>query len=225
MQWNSISNIGNLTRSMYVNDAIKRVKKTEVQKQGKQLQAHCSCTKNEFINTQKLLREQGECVKSKYGIRSLNNFQYHMISCVDNCTQFFIDNIERHPHFQFALKAKLCWSKNMHKERDALWQVVLGSTDHIFCVMISLSMWLEVLIGSIVYDHNTPYIFGFNDNINVLLGGKKSSSWVQDYMSKNIFSSEFYSSGKLGTNSYQKFATTECRKRGCTRDKKDIRGR
>ena len=119
MQWNNISNVGNPTRSNLVTDVIKRVKKAKVLRQGKASQARQSCTKVEYLQTQRLLKEDGECMRSKYGIRALNNFQYHMIGRLDDCTQFLMENIEPHPHFKFALKAKLCSSKNVHEERDA----------------------------------------------------------------------------------------------------------
>ena len=114
-------NVGNPTRSTLVTEVIRRVKRAKVCRQGKASQAHRPYTKVEFLRTQSLLKEDGECVKSKYGIAALNNFQYHIICQVDDCTQFVMQNIEPHPQLNFAIKAKLCWSKNVHEEQDAPW--------------------------------------------------------------------------------------------------------
>ena len=154
----------------------------------------------------------------------MNNFQYHIIGRVDDCTHFFLENIEHHDHFPFALKAKLCWDKNVHEERDAPWQVVLGLMETTFCVFISLALWLEIMIGSHVYGANTPYVYALNDDVSIPNGGKKLSSFVQDYFSKHVFNKAFYQ-GKLGTHSHRNFSASECRKRGCTKDEKDIQGR
>ena len=72
-----------------------------------------------------------------------------MTGRIDDCTQFFIENLKHHDHFSFALKAKLYWSKNVHEERDATWQVVLGSMDTTFFVFVSLALWMEIMIAPI----------------------------------------------------------------------------
>lgn len=68
MQWNNISNIGNPTQSTALNDVIKKVKKFEVRQQGAPSQAHRSCNNHKFTYTQQVLKEEGECLNSKYGI-------------------------------------------------------------------------------------------------------------------------------------------------------------
>jgi hypothetical protein len=47
-------------------------------------------------------------------------------------------------HSLNALKARLNWSKNVSNERNAPWQIVLGSMDTAFCVLASLSLWMEL---------------------------------------------------------------------------------
>lgn len=147
-----------------------------------------------------------------------------MIGHVNDCTQFVIENFEHHDHFPFALKAKLYWFNNVHKERDAPWQVVLGSMETIFCVFISFAVWLEIMISSHVYVSNAPYVYAFNNDVSIPNGGKKLSNFFQDYFLKHVFNKKIYQ-GRLGTHSHRKFSTSECRKRGCTKDKKDIQGR
>ena len=157
-------------------DVIKQVKRAKVCCQGKAPQARRSCTKVEFLKTQSLLKEDGECLKIKYGILAFNNFHYHMISRVENCTQFVMQNIELHPHFNFAIKAKLCWSKNVQEKQNAPWQVALGSMETPFCILVSLALWLEILISSMVYGLNTSDVFTFNNSVMIPDGGKKSSN-------------------------------------------------
>ena len=99
----------------------------------------------------------------------------------------------------------------MHKEQDAPWQVVLGSMETPFCVLVSLALWLELLIGSLVYGVNTPYVFALNDSIAIPDGVKKSSNRVQEYLSEKIFKKECYV-GLLGTHSHRKLSSSEARK-------------
>ena len=224
MQWNNISNVGNPTRSTAVNELIKKIKKFEVRRQGAPPKARRSYTKNEFAHTQNILKERGECINSKYGIRALNNFQYHMIGRIDDCTQYFLENLEPHPEFNFNLKGKMCWSKNVQEERDAPWQCLLASMETRFCVFVSLALWLEIMLGSTAYGAQTPYVFAFNDDVSIPHGGIKSKEFVQTYLREEVFSEDFFV-GPLGSHSGRKFASTECRKRGCSKDEKDIRGR
>ena len=79
MKWNNTSNVQNPTRSTYVKEVIKKTKSAKVCWQGKSSQVRRSRTKKGFLKTQSLFKEDGEYVKSKYGIRAFNNFQYHMI--------------------------------------------------------------------------------------------------------------------------------------------------
>lgn len=109
-----------------------------------------------------------------------------MIGRVDDCSQFFLANVCPHNHFPFALKVKMNWSKNVNKERDVPWQVVLGSVEIAFCVYTSLALWLEILIGSLPYRDNTPYAFAFSDDISIPKGGKKSAKLVQHNFPKKF---------------------------------------
>ena len=107
------------------------------------------------------------------------------------------------------------------------WQVLLGSMETLFCVFVSLALWLEIMLETAPYTNNTLYIFTFNNDISVPGGGKKASKFVQDYLSKKVFNRPFYKGGgsKLGMHSHRKFASSESRKEGCSKDKKDIQGR
>jgi hypothetical protein len=73
----------------------------------------------------------------------LINFQFHLIARIDNTTQLMLDHIRVHDSFDNALKTRLNWSKNVRDECDGLCQVILGCMNPVFCVFISLGLWLE----------------------------------------------------------------------------------
>ena len=79
---------------------------------------------------------------------SYDEYQLHMISWIDCATQAMCNNLKKHTQFDFALKTKLEWSKNVMEERDAPWQAVLASNDHTYCVHLSLGLWLELFAES-----------------------------------------------------------------------------
>ena len=82
----------------------------------------------------------------RYGIGALVNFQFHLIARVDDSTQLVLEHVRVHDSFPHALKTRLNWSKNVQDERDAPWQIVLGSISPVYCVLCSLALWLELNI-------------------------------------------------------------------------------
>jgi hypothetical protein len=131
-----------------------------------------------------------------------------------------------HDRFDFLLKTKLNWSKNVNEERDAPWQAVVGSINPIYCVHISVALWLEVSISRNPAAGLTPYLFAFSEDATVPEGGIKSKRTVQAIFQSNIFSlPEFAETGPLGSHSVRKFASSDCRNKGASKDEKDLRGR
>ena len=105
------------------------------------------------------------------------------------------------------------------------WQVVFGGNNPLFCTLTSLALWLEIMIA-LPYGGATPYVFALNADVRVPEGGERSKEMIQMHLRKNIFAREaFMDSGKLGTHSVRKFASTDCRNKGASRDEKDYRGR
>ena len=225
--WNELANVGNPTRSTLINKLIKDVKKKEVWKQGAPSQARRSSAIAEFRRVRSILKEEGETILWTYGIPAMNNYQVHMIGRIDDTTQFQVENLQAHDQFCFCLKSKLAWSKNVHEERDAPWQVIIGAMDVSFCVLVSLALWLEVYIATDPNALQTPYVFAFSEDNNVPAGGVKSKSTVQGIFTEEIFSRNEFNTeaGPLGSHSFRKMASSEARKRGATKDEKDIRGR
>jgi hypothetical protein len=110
----------------------------------------------------------------RYGMPALINFQLHLIVRIDNTSQVIMDHIQRvHDNFENALKTQLNWSKNVQDERDAPWQVILGSMNPIFCNFISLGLMVgnEFAIEPICCCV-AIFIFIFRQNDNTCRGQK-----------------------------------------------------
>ena len=76
-------------------------------------------------------------------------FQFCLIAWIDDMAHMFKGSIKPCPQFpEFALSTRLCWSKNVHEERQAPKQIVLGAMNPMYCVLIALSIYLEVYIAS-----------------------------------------------------------------------------
>ena len=110
-----------------INNLIKRVKKKEVRKQGVASQTRRAITELEFCTLHTVF-----CANSllwRNGMSALMDFQFHAIARIDDTAQVLSDHICVHDSFPNCLKAKLNWSKNVGDERDALWQMVMGSME------------------------------------------------------------------------------------------------
>lgn len=177
---------GNPTQSMQVNSLIKRVRKKEARKQGVKSQAQRPILSPEFVALHELLSQYdgarrngnqgGRVCWKRYGISAMVNFQFHLIARVDDTTQLVLEHIRVHDNFPNCLKTRLNWSKNVNDERDAPWQIVLGSINPVYCVLCSLALWLELNLKSNPVAMSSPYVFCISDDIRVPGGGLKSKA-------------------------------------------------
>ena len=229
--WRSGSNDGNPTRSVEMNDFIKRVKKLEARKQGAESQTRRPLLDTEFRRLHEVFKSNAapdhhSSIIWRYGMPALINVQFHLIARIDDATQLVLEHIRVHDNFENALKTRLNWSKNVQDERDAPWQVVLGSMDAMFCVFISLGLWLESNLKSSASALVSPYLFSFSDDVTIPSGGRKAKDIAQTIFGQKVFKlDEFQSAGQLGSHSIRKFAATHVRRCGISKDDKDIRGR
>jgi hypothetical protein len=69
---------------------------------------------------------------------------------------------------------RLNWSQNIRDEWDSSWQVILGCMYPVFCVFISLGLWLESNLKSNPSAIASPYVFSFSDDISMPGGGQKA---------------------------------------------------
>ena len=240
-KWSVTRTEGNPTQSKDVIDLLKAVKKKEVRKQGAKSQVRRPMVGKEFESMHKLLLEAGNDDRrtttshasswKRYGISAIVNFQFHMIARIDDSTQVVLEHVRVHDKFLHSLKVRLNWSKNVNDERDAPFQLVLGSMNHVYCVLWSLGLWLELNLKLYPPAMESPYLFCFCDDFRIPEGGQKAKSMIQSFMTKMFKRRELHEEEEnakqllLGSHSIRKFACTYARSCGIHKDEKDIRGR
>jgi hypothetical protein len=74
--------------------------------------------------------------------------QYNMIRRLDDAMELEMEDIHPNLQFPFTLLIQMCWSKNVHDERDVGKQILLGAMDQDYCVLLALSLFLEIWIES-----------------------------------------------------------------------------
>jgi regulator of replication initiation timing len=226
MQWNALAGQGNPTKSSEVNDLIAKVKKCEVRRQGKKSSARRATKPEEYKRIIELL-EENPGIFQNFCVPALIKFQFHMISRIDDASQFLMDNLTANDDNDFTLRSKLNWSKNVREERDAPNQIVIGAMDSLYCVLIGLAVWLEIFVGAGGRGEMSPFDFGMSDDFRVPEGGEKVAKKIQEIFLKEIFCRPEFSTveGPLGSHSLRKQPSTHARKNGCNKDEKEIRGR
>ena len=133
---------GNPIKSILVNNFIKSIKKAEVQKLGKESQAKRPVTVDEYKKMLQVLRTFVDPIW-KYALPALFSFQFHTVARIDDSCQFMMNKLVHHDQFPFALKARMRWSKNVLEERSAPPQILMGSNDPDFYVLLNLGLFLE----------------------------------------------------------------------------------
>jgi hypothetical protein len=106
----------------------------------------------------------------------------------------------------------------------------MGAMDSTYCVLISLALWLEMNFRSNPNALLSPYLFSLSDDVSVPGGGKKSKEIASNVFTRIFKMEEFGGGGgthtdDLGSHSVRKYGSTHCRRCGCSRDDKDLRGR
>jgi hypothetical protein len=182
-------------------------------------------THQEFEWMQDLLMAVPDDVICHYGIRSLFKFQYNLIARIDNSTQFLLENLTANPDFDFTLRSKLNWSKNVNAEHGAPNQILIGAMDPMYCVLLELAVFLDIFIKSGAGEL-TPFVFGFSQGKSVPEGGIKAKETTQNILATEIYDREDFNTtkGPLGTHNVRKLASTHARKNGCSKDGKDVCG-
>jgi hypothetical protein len=194
-------------------------------------QSRRATTEDEFQKMQNILQSHNrKSLVWQFGLYALTNFQFHLLARIDDTKQVLVENVCVHDPLCNAIKTRLNWSKNVGKEHDAPWQVVLGSMDTAFCVYTSLALWMELNHRENPNASMSPYLFIFCDDISIPAGRQKSKEIAQTMFNK-IFKMEAFGdeggvgTDSLGSHSIRKFAAIHARPSGCSKDDKDIRGR
>jgi len=208
-------------RSKNVNELIRRIKKQECRKQGKESQARCDIAPAEYEQVIELT-EADINQPNRYLYSAFFRFQVHLIARVDDVSKIFVADLRPHLRFHFALVTKLCWSKNVMDERDCPNQIILGAKDRRYCVLLGLAIHLETWIASGA-GAECSFVFGIRGNENT----NATKDNVANYL-KSIFNNPQFvkhSEGKLGTHSLRKFAATYACSSGATQSEAEARGR
>jgi hypothetical protein len=107
------------------------------------------------------------------GLQLIMETVWYLISRIDNFTHAILDHVHVHDKFSDSLKVRLNWLKNMNNERDAPFQIVLGSMNHIYCILWTLALWLELIIKLYPPAIESPYPFCFCCEFRIPEGGKR----------------------------------------------------
>ena len=115
----------------------RRSKKAEVRHEGKPSQATRPFTFNEFLSILDVVSYvRGEDAVACYCAVSMLQWQLiARITCIQNLT---VENIMLRDDLPGVLFANICWSKNIHKERDSPTQCLFPSTEPRLCCHIAL---------------------------------------------------------------------------------------
>ena len=223
---NWVNGQGNPTKSSLVNDMIKQVKKFEVRGEGAPSNAKRPLKQVEFRKTITLFRACNDWVHQwRYPMMAL--WQYHLIGRIDDVCNFKVNDPRGHGDFDFALKTKVRWSKNVMEERQCPPQILLGAMDPLFCLLLNLAVYLEEMLCR---DPNQLYLFtdSVSDNApkNLIQTYRKRLEKVvwknAEFKALEVEDDE---GEGVGTHSYRKFPSNYARGCGCIPDEIEIRGR
>ena len=159
MKWDDETGRGNPTMSEVVTKFCKFVQKKEVKKMGKESRVKRDFTLDEFRLIVKLLRSSDKSLV-RNNVCSYLIFQYNLIGRIDDTAHTLVECLRPSTTYSFALECRLPWSKNVQEERDAPFQILVGSGDSHFCALLALSIHLETWIPSV--SSSTKYLFTIN---------------------------------------------------------------
>eukprot|EP00957_Ditylum_brightwellii_P009972 752559-Ditylum_brightwellii.AAC.1 len=115
----------------------------------------------------------------------------------------------------------LWWSKNVHKERDVPYQIVLGAIDPKYCILLVLASFLEKRI-SFGDGQLSEFLFGKVDQTPENLNNNSYG-----VLKKHVLDNEEFVwvvvMGNLGTDSFKKFGTAHPCWCGIGKDDVDMR--
>jgi len=218
-KWDEIKQTGNPALSPKINRLIKAVEKREVRGEGKQSKEDRPLEQSEVDQIMDILSAStNDLLKFKYA--AMIKLQIHMIGRIDDISHFKVDGIKANPNFDFSLYVKMKWSKNVNRERDAPDQIILGSWNPKYCVLLSLALYLETCVKA-----GTPLQFLFCEDLQP---SSRVLKHYQDDLREHIFTDkrlELVQPGHIGSHSFRKYATTYSRRNGGTKEETDARGR
>ncbi|KAG1703778.1 hypothetical protein DVH05_006792 [Phytophthora capsici] len=212
--WDPVTEQGNPTRSDAVNKLIKRVKRSEVRREGVGSNARRAIEFDEFLSLLTLARAEEERVAAKYMVNSVLTLQWHIMARIDDMMKLQFNNFFSNTQYTSTLLCQVRWSKNISEERDAPEQIVFGSMDSRLCPLLNLAIHIETSPNVT----SSEFIFGNSKD-----GDRVVRRFLEEIYKKPAF--EKLKEGKLGTHSLRKGAATYCSRSGVSKDYVNRRGR
>jgi hypothetical protein len=236
--WDELHRSGNPTKSSIVNDLIAFVKKKETRGQGKRSCADRAFEHSEF---QQVLDSFHHSERSnfncKYRYPAMIKFMFHYVARGDDAAHVFKSSLQQSSEYPWALLCTLRWAKNVREQRDCPPQIMLGSINPNYCVMLSLAIFLEEWISR-GQGRTSQWLFSDGNSMvhspekeiqkevdrckgglyNAIKSIVKSATFVCDPVVAN-------SPNPLANHSTKKYATTHGRRRGVPKDFMDYRAR
>lgn len=222
-EWDDDTRRGNPTLSAAVNTLINAVEQEEVRKQGSPSKARRDLQHSEFVQVISFLQQYPD-FKRQLVYPTMAKFQYNMIARLDDTAGLKIENISPNSRFPFAVNCQLCWSKNVREERRAPHQILLGSGDSRYCILLGLGLYLELFIergDGLLATHvfvepgDTP---------------KRVKTACYNAIKTYVFDNPHFVRangvpGLLGTHSLRKLPTTHAANCSCSQEEVNTRGR
>lgn len=212
--WDPVTECGNPTRSDAVNKLIKRVKRFEVRGEGAEPRARRAVEFEEFQNLLLLARGQWGRDKSAYIVSSVLALQWHICARIDDMMKLQFSNFSPNTQYPSTLLMQMRWSKNIHDERDAPEQIVVGSMDPKMCALLNLAIYIESSTNA----PNSEFLYG-----NPKDGDRAVRRCLTNMVKNTAFKK--LKTGKLGTHSLRKGAATYATRSGISKDFVNRRGR
>ena len=218
--WNTLRGEGNPTRSTEVNDLIKKIKKSEVRKEGAASRARRAMEKEEFEQVLEIGNNRQGIYNERFMAPTAMKFQFNMVARIDDTAHFQKEELKPNPRFDFTLLAQMCWSKNVLEERSAPDQILLGANNRTYCLLLAGAIHLEASCST-PEGLASPYLFGTTGNPATT--SAKLSSIYKSYFDDEDFQRR--GNGPLGSHSMRKLPATFARRNGCEKDDVNARGR
>jgi len=221
--WNQ-AGYGNPTRSRQVHQFIANLKKQQVRQLGKMSAAKRDLSLAEFKLAAKILEEEDDWNCNRW-VQAMR-MQFHMIGRGDDVHHMETKSLHVHPKFDFALQTKMMWSKNVLEERDCPPQIMLGSANPAFCIILSLAIYLEERFSR--FGMNSKYLY--TEDVEHEAPKRAVVSYSKTVREKVFLNRQFQllssnTRGSLGMHSFRKLPATWAILLGATQDEVDIRGR
>lgn len=153
-------------------------------------------------------------------------YQYYLIARCDDVAHFLIRDLHAHsdPLFSsFSLQTKVTWSKNVLEERNCPDQIFFGAFDPQYCLLLSLSIYLEIWLSDTVTNLHKDFLFGDDDKDDEKAVDRMKANY--SHTLRKYFVSFVRLSNELGTHSIRKYAASWARALGCLVDEIENRGR